>query len=205
MQLRFLYFDLGNVVLRFSHQRAAEQMARVAGVSFERVWQVVFEDGLEWQLERGNITREEFHARFCDAVGARPDLGALEHAASDIFELNASLVGLVGHLRATGHRLGIFSNTSISHWEHCTRKFHLLNCVFDVYALSFQLRAMKPEAAAYARAAELAGVPAEGIFFTDDRADNVAAALAAGWDAVLYESVSQLNAELRRRGVVLNY
>ena len=32
------------------------------------------------------------------------------------------------------------------------------------------------------------------------RKENVAGAIAAGWDAVLYESVSQLNDELRRRG-----
>ena len=57
----------------------------------------------------------------------------------------------------------------------------------------------------YAAAAKLAGVAPERIFFADDRLENVAAALAAGWDAVLFESVSQLNAALRDRGVVINY
>ena len=48
-------------------------------------------------------------------------------------------------------------------------------------------------------------VPANQVFFTDDRPENIAAAIAAGWDAVLYESVSQLNEALRTRGVLINY
>jgi glucose-1-phosphatase len=206
MEPRFVYFDLGNVLLRFSHERAAEQMARAAGVSSERAWQVLFnEGGLEWAYERGNLTREQFYARFCEAVGSRPASDALEHAASDIFELNVPIVALVGHLYATGHSLGIFSNTSPSHWEFCVRRFAILASMFRVQALSFRLHALKPEPAAYAAAARLAGRPPQEIFFTDDRADNVAAARAAGWDAVLFESAGQLHAELRGRGLRFNY
>jgi len=76
--------------------------------------------------------------------------------------------------------------------------------MFPVHALSYRLRAMKPEPAAYAGAARLAGVQPKQIFFTDDRPDNVAAARAAGWDAVQFESACQLNEELRQRGVALN-
>jgi HAD superfamily hydrolase (TIGR01509 family) len=64
---------------------------------------------------------------------------------------------------------------------------------------------MKPDPKFYSAAAELASVPPEHILFTDDRPENVAAASAAGWDAVQYESVSQLNDALRNRGVVINY
>ena len=64
---------------------------------------------------------------------------------------------------------------------------------------------MKPEPKIYAESARLAGVRPEEIFFTDDRADNVAGAREAGWDAVLFESAGQLSGELRRRGVMTNY
>jgi FMN phosphatase YigB (HAD superfamily) len=202
---QFVYFDMGNVLLRFSHARAAEQMARVAGVASQRIWQVVFKDGLEEAYERGDLTREEFYTRFCDAIGARPDLEALERAGSDIFELNVPIVALLGHLFATGFRLGVFSNTSASHWQFCTGKFAILSSVFCVHALSYRLRVMKPEPAAYAAAAILANTPPGRIFFTDDREANVAAARAAGWDAVRFESVVQLHEQLRQRGLAMNY
>jgi HAD superfamily hydrolase (TIGR01509 family) len=77
--------------------------------------------------------------------------------------------------------------------------------VFDVYALSFAIRAMKPDAKIYTESARLAGASPGDIFFTDDRADNVAGAKEAGWDAVVFESAEQLNAALRHRGVITNY
>jgi HAD superfamily hydrolase (TIGR01549 family) len=101
--------------------------------------------------------------------------------------------------------LGVLSNTCQSHWEHCRRKFCILRESFSVYALSYEIHEMKPDAAIFQAAAELAGVAPEQIFFTDDMAGHVAGARAAGVDAVQYVSTPQLAAELRSRGVRVNY
>jgi len=205
MPPQFLYFDMGNVLLRFSHEREAEQMAAVTGVPMKLVWKVLFEDGLHWDFERGDMTGEQFYTRFCERVGAAADLEALDRAANDIFELHVPIVALLGQLAHAGCRLGILSNTSATHWKHCTRRFAMLNWLFPVHALSFELRAIKPQPEVFVQAARLAGVPPAGIFFTDDRPEHVAAARAAGWDAVVFESVTQVNEALRQRGVVSNY
>ena len=63
---------------------------------------------------------------------------------------------------------------------------------------------MKPDAHIYAVAEEAAGVHADGIYFTDDRAENVAAARAAGWQAELFTDVLQLAETLEERGVTFN-
>jgi putative hydrolase of the HAD superfamily len=206
MQPQFLYFDMGNVLLWFSHERMAEQMAAVSGTTAPTAWKILFEDGLHWAYERGEFARQEFYERFCRAAGVKlVDIDRLDAAGSDIFEVNALLVGLAGRLAGAGYRLGILSNTTESHWGHCKRRFGSLETVFSVYALSYRLGAMKPSPAIYEVAAKLAGAPTSRIFFTDDRMDNVEAALSAGMDAVLYESVSQLNEALRQRGVKTNF
>jgi putative hydrolase of the HAD superfamily len=205
MPPQFFYFDMGNVLLRFSHERMAEQMGRVAGIATERVWKLLFEDGLEWAFERGDFAHDAFFDRFCELTGTSPPRAELEHAANDIFEQNVPMVGLVGRLNAAGYPLGVLSNTSAAHWGHCVRRFGILSSMFSVHALSYELRAIKPDPAAFQRAAKLAGLPAERIFFTDDRAENIAAAKTVGYDAVLYESVTQLNSDLRSRGLVFNY
>jgi glucose-1-phosphatase len=205
MEPRFLYFDMGNVLLRFSHERMAKQMARVAGIDFRRAWQTLFEDGLHWAYERGEFTREQFYSRFCESAGRWPQMEALDAAGNDIFELNAPLVGLVGRLVSAGYRLGVCSNTTASHWTYCTSRFGSLTSMFAVHALSYRFGAIKPAPLFYASAAELAAVDPQHIFFTDDRADNVAAATAAGWHAVLFESACQINEALRSRGIVINY
>jgi len=204
MKPQFLYFDLGNVLLPFSHERMAEQMARVAGVQAQRTWQILFDDGLHWDYERGDLTEEQFYARFGELCGASPDPVPLDQAANDIFELNVPLVGLVGNLAAAGCPLGILSNTTPSHWRYCTTRFGAL-ALFEVHALSFRLRAMKPDRQIFAAAAKLANTSPDCIFFTDDRPEHVAAARAAGWEAIVYESASQVNEHLRQRGIVINY
>jgi len=74
-----------------------------------------------------------------------------------------------------------------------------------VHALRYPVQAAKPEAAMFLRAAELAGVAPDKIFFTDDLAGHIAGAKAVGFDAVQYTSTPELAAELRRRGVRFNY
>ena len=54
MPPQFFYFDMGNVLLGFSHERMAEQMARVAKIDARRDWTILFEDGLHWAYERGS-------------------------------------------------------------------------------------------------------------------------------------------------------
>lgn len=200
----FFYFDLGNVLLLFDHAIACRQMAAVAGVTAERVREVVFDSDLEWRYERGDVTSREFYDIFCDATGTRPDYAALQYAGSAIFELNHEIVPIVSGLKAARARLGILSNTCESHWQYATDgRYELFNSMFDLFALSFEIGAMKPEPAIYAAAAELAGVPPHAIFFVDDRPENVAGAREAGFDAVLYTSVSGLADELRKRQILL--
>jgi FMN phosphatase YigB (HAD superfamily) len=205
MRPGFVYLDMGNVLLRFSHQRMAEQMAAVCDRPVEEIRKLLFDNGLLWAFERGELGQDEFFAHFCRAMDVNPSPGVLAQAASDIFELCVPMVGLVGKLYAAGLPLGLFSNTSPWHWQYCLERFGTLRTMFGVHALSFDLGAMKPEPAAFERAARLAQVPPEAIFFTDDRPDNVAAARQAGWDAVLFQSPTALHEALRQRGILLSY
>lgn len=71
--------------------------------------------------------------------------------------------------------------------------------------MSYELKAMKPQAAIFQAAARLADVQPDEIFFCDDIAGHVAGARAVGIDAVQYTSTPELVAELRKRGIRFNY
>ena len=205
MPIRFLYFDLGNVLLNFSHRRACEQMGAAAGVSADKVWEVVFESRLEHRFESGEINDQQFYDEFCSGVGAKPNYDALLHAGSDIFAVNAPIIPLVAQLRAGGHRLGILSNTCGPHWAYCERRGYGLRKLFDVYALSYEIGACKPDAKIFNAAAKLAGVDPSEIFFTDDISSHVTAAETAGWHAARFTTVPALARELRQRDIRCNY
>ena len=206
----FLYFDLGNVLLYFSHERACRQMAAVAstperGLTPTDVRRVVFESGLEDLYEAGELTTAEFYVQFCRQTATRPDLDALARAASDIFWPNDSLLAVIAELRQGGHRLGLLSNTNEIHWEFVSDgRYDHLPDAFDVLALSYRMGTMKPRREIFERAAVLASVAPGEIFYTDDRPEHVAAAREVGYDAVQYTDTPALVAELRRRGIAIN-
>ena len=139
------------------------------------------------------------------ASGTRPGCDELRHAANDIFKLNGTLLPVVTRLQQSRYRLGILSNTCENHWEYCRQRFRIVGEGFDVHALSFRIGAMKPDAAIFERAAELAGVAPDEVFYVDDIPQHVAAAREVGFDAVQYTSTPALVAELRRRGLRFNY
>lgn len=201
--LRFFYFDLGKVLLDFDVAVMCRQMADVAGISPQRVQQVVFDEHLQRQYELGQISDQQFYEAFCRQTGARPAYEALSLAASDIFQLKPDVAPVVRQLRAAGHRLGILSNTCASHWELCRQRFPILTEAFDVFALSYQVGAMKPDPAFFLAAAQRAGMAPQEIFFTDDIAVHVAGARAVGFDAVQFSCAEQLAAELRARGIAI--
>ena len=202
---KFIYLDLGKVLVDFDVQLMCRQMAEAAGITPERVHQVVFGSDLQRRYELGRISSQDFYEEFCQATGTRPDYHRLAWAASAIFELSVAMTPIVTHLALCGHRLGILSNTCQQHWEYCTGRFKMLNELFTVHALSYQMHACKPQPEAYQRAAELAGCRPQEIFFTDDTPTHVAAAQCAGFDAVVFTGPRQLAAELRRRGIELGY
>ena len=204
-QPKFIYLDLGKVLVDFDVEVMCRQMADVAGVTPQKVYEVVFDGGLQRRYELGQLSSREFYEEFCRAAGTWPDYDKLCWAGSAIFELRAEMIPIVAQLTLCGHRLGVLSNTCEQHWRYCTSRFRMLTELFPVHALSYRMHACKPQPEAYHRAAELAGWPPQEIFFTDDTPTHVAAAQAAGFDAVLFTGARQLAAELRRRGLVLSY
>lgn len=203
---RFFYFDLGNVLLNFDHRRACRQVAEAAGISPDVVWNALFESGLEMDYEAGKVTSREMYDRFCQQTGARLEFERLAHAASDIFEINTGAMAILGQLLAAECRLGLLSNTNEIHWDFVGRgRYGLIPDAFEVLALSFRIKAIKPEPRIFQAAAGLAGVRPDEIFYVDDMPGHVAAARATGIDAVQYTTPSALAADLRARGVAFNY
>jgi len=200
--LRFFYFDLGNVLLKFDHNDACHQIADVTGIPVGQVREIIFDAPLQSAYERGDLSTGEFYEIFCERSGTRPDSTDLFRAASDIFDLDEQVASIIAGLREAGGRVGVLSNTCDAHWRFLAEeRFPILNTLFEVAALSFQLRTAKPEPAIYHAAAELAEVAPEEIFFVDDRSENVAGALEVGLDAVQFTSPPGLLAELVNRGV----
>jgi putative hydrolase of the HAD superfamily len=200
----FFYFDMGNVLLSFDYDVAAEKMSQVCGVPPAKCREIGYGVELLTAFETGHISREQFHARFSELTGSNSDCDALLAARCDMFHIMVPTIRILTQLKGVRRRTGLLSNTSIDHFEFCYDRFGAIRHLFDVYVVSYEARSMKPDREIYEVAIEKAGVPAEKIFYTDDREENVVAAKKLGIDAVLFTDANQLLHDLRLRNVALN-
>ncbi|HEY4761668.1 MAG TPA: HAD family phosphatase [Thermoguttaceae bacterium] len=202
---KFLYFDLGKVLVDFSVEQMLRQLADVSGVNPECVREILYNDGLMRRYESGQISSQEFYETYCAKIGSQLTYDRLCYAGSTIFSLNLPLLPIVTQLRQAGYRMGILSNTCECHWQYCFKHYSIVAECFHVYALSYRIGALKPDVIIYQAAAELAGCRPEDIFFIDDIPGHVEGAKSIGIDAILYTSAKDTAAALRRRGLCFNY
>ena len=211
MPPKVLYFDLGKVLLEFSHEQMCAQMAEVSESTPDVVWKALFgnEDcrAAQIQYETGHLTTDEFFDHFCRATGTSPDRKRLADAVCDIFSPIEPMWDLARSLAAAGNRLAILSNTNQLQWDFIADgRFPILAVgqpvsAFDWAILSYEVGSMKPDRAIYDAAIQRAGVAADEVFFTDDRLENVEGARAVGIDAVQFVDCKGLISQLRERGV----
>ena len=194
---------MGNVLLYFSHDRMCRNAAVVSGASEERVREVLLSSGLQWRLERGEISEVEFHEGFQRQVQVTVDFDALRHAVGDIFRLNHSIVPLLAELKQLELRLVLLSNTSITHLEFIQDNFDVLKS-FDALTTSCEAGVLKPESKIYEDALSKANCEPNECFYTDDIEEYVLAARSFAINAEVYSDTTKTRTALQALGVAVS-
>ncbi len=197
MYERFVFFDLGNVLVNFDHEIAVRQLAELTNRSPDVVRQVVFRSGLQDRYETGLISCEQFAGIVLEQLQTQRSHQDILEAISAIFEPNEAIEKVLRWLTSAGVPLGILSNTCKAHWDWLRHhNWPVLDGWFRHQVLSFEVNSMKPDDGIYACCEQLAGCNEPHIFFMDDRVENVAAAVRRGWTARQFRHVDELTTQL---------
>lgn len=94
-------------------------------------------------------------------------------------------VRLLRALRRAGHPVFALSNFGAETLVMAQREYPFLE-EFDQRFISAQIGAIKPDPGIYERVEAECGVPPASLLFTDDRAENIAAANVRGWQTHLF-------------------
>ena len=201
----FLYFDLGNVLVHFDPNLAGRNVGQLLGCDAAKVFAEMYGSGLEVRYERGEIDDQQFAEELCRALGAACDTESVLEAMAAMFLPHTAMEPIIQQLSRLNVPLGILSNTCRAHWQWVQKQnWAVSSGWFQQAVLSYEVGQMKPEAEIYEIAGRIAGVPAADIFFTDDRLENVQAAKAAGWHAVLFVDPPRLVADLVSFGLAID-
>lgn len=200
MAIKTCFFDMGNVLVYFSHQLMCENVAQVCDCSAEQAKDLLMASGLQNDIECGRITEAEFHAAFERHFDRAIDFEDLKLAAADIFRLNDSIVPLLDELKARGMRLVLLSNTSITHLEFIQSRFDVLSR-FDAFTTSYEAGAQKPDDPIYLDALAKAGCQPAECFYTDDIEAYILKARSFGIHAEIYTETTNTRSALRKLGV----
>jgi glucose-1-phosphatase len=192
-QSRFVYFDLGNVLALFDHRIAARNLAEACGRSFDEVMNKLFVTDLQQRYETGLVTSQQYVAEINSTFDCQLSQECVLDAISDMFQPNKPIVEALDLVRQASIPIGILSNTCEAHWNWLMQEnWPMLHGWYKHIVLSYEVRSMKPDAGIYVECERVCGCSGSRIFFTDDRADNIAAAASRGWATHQYREISDL-------------
>ena len=194
-----IVFDLGKVLVDFDYTMAARRIAARSTRPPENLHSFLSSSPALVQYETGLLTRREFFDQVRDATGFLGEIDEFGQFFADIFTEIPPMITLHAELRRRGFKTYIFSNTNDLAVEHIRRSFPFFQ-QFDGYILSYEIKAMKPDAPIYAALEQMSGRRGADIIYLDDRQENIAAGATHGWRTALHESPERSQAALKSLG-----
>lgn len=193
-----IFFDIGNVLLFFSHEKMCTELARLTGRNVDEVIDLFFRKKIFSTLfEEGKISEEELLSYL--QTKQKIDMQALMHAVTDIFVPNEAIFPLIQKLKKQDKQLVIISNTCPPHYKYAYANYPIFK-LFDDAVLSYEENIRKPDHRIFHKALERAKAKPEDCFFIDDLTENVAAAKECGIYSHLYKELTPLTKELEEKG-----
>lgn len=192
--------DIGNVLIDWQPEAFFDR--RMPAEARARMFEEADLQGMNLQVDRGAdlhatvMATAERHPRWAPMIRLWHDCW-LEMASPAITES----VQVMMALRRRDVPVFALSNFGISPFEMARRAYPFLDA-FDRRWISGHLGLVKPEPEIYARLEAQSGVAPERLLFTDDRADNIAAAQARGWQTHLFTTPRNLAARLHAAGLL---
>lgn len=202
---RLVVFDLGGVVVRIC--RTWDEACAAAGISVRPRLDPSAHGHLLAPAvrahQRGDIACDRYAAQLAGILGG---IGAEDvRRVHDAWILGdyPGIAGAIDRIHAAGLDTACLSNTNASHWD----RLHASDAFLRIRRrhASHLLRLVKPDAEIYRAFERGTGAAPADILFFDDLPENVDAARACGWNAVLVDhagdTAAQVIAALHAAGV----
>lgn len=194
-----IVFDIGNVLLRFSKERAGKNFDRIEPGAGPVLVRALWETRLGLDLEKGQVTGPEFFRRAARTAGVGMGYEAFCAAFRDIFTPIPENLRLLVRLSKT-HPTALLSNTSGIHWRYLLRTYPALQAARWPLA-SHLLKCMKPNPLIFKLLSKKTGFDFKDMVYVDDRPEFVRVAKRLGINALCFTGRTPLKTLFTKAGV----
>jgi glucose-1-phosphatase len=200
VKIQAILFDMGKVLIDFNFDTGIQALHSACSISRSRLEEVLWDEHCIRRYERGEISTSELHTYLCETADLKMDLEGFCRTWSSVFlpDLILSEELLVALKRR--YPLILVSNTNEAHIDFVRANYRLLD-YFTHHVLSYEVGSLKPDREIFEHAIAVSGHPADALFFTDDREENILAATELGIHAHQFKTQPQLVKALQQAGV----
>jgi putative hydrolase of the HAD superfamily len=197
-RINTIIFDFGYVLSLPPQTSDYQRLAGLAGIDgmpFEEIYW-----GQRADYDRGIIDGPAYWRRIAETAGREFTPAQIDSLiAADIaiwMRANPVMMEWVRALKSHGLKIVVLSNMPIEISRYM-RQYAPWFRGFDYVCFSAEVQLAKPEAAIFHACLKVVRSRPEECLFIDDRAENVEAARALGMQALKFESVQELAAEVQ--------
>jgi putative hydrolase of the HAD superfamily len=188
-QPKFIYFDIGGVLLEYEH--ALKKIAEANGITtddFQTIY-IQYED----QAERGEITLDDLWKVYKKTLSLKEenDFNFLEYWTDQLLPIEENHDTLNELIQS--HRVGIISNIYTDVFMKVIQKKKIPDVPYATIIQSCEVKLRKPEEKIYQLAQHTAGVSPTDIIYIDDKKDFVDFARTLGWNGIWYDKGNRVN------------
>jgi glucose-1-phosphatase len=199
---KIVIFDLGGVILKFTHMTICEKLANISNHLPEEVFNIIFLSGIEKDYDEGKITSKDFIENISKKLKISISPKRFRAIWADIFSDNEPVYDVIRKLKKKNYIIYMLSNTNRMHFGLVKRKFRIVDN-FDKFILSYKIGERKPAPAMFMEAIKISGKEPGNLIFIDDREENIEGAKALGIKTILYHPKLDLPEELKKYGIIL--
>ena len=197
--IALITFDLGNVLVRVDHMEFCRRLAVITQSTAEKVFDYVFNSGLEPGYDTGKMTSQEFYRQILAQFKVSLEFDRFARWWNSLFSPMPEMEEVVIRL-AQDYPLYLMSNTNALHFEYIQDNYPIMK-QFSHFVLSYQVGSRKPEHGIYEHLLQQAEMAPERILFIDDKLPFVAAAREHGIQAWQFTSCEALKWQLMAHGL----
>lgn len=197
--VKAVFFDIGNVLLRFSSREVLKTIAWEVRGCPVKLAKYLWHSDIGERIERGEVGGEELYRLFQKELGYKGTPAQFRLLWCDHFTLDRGSYAL---LKRTAKSLPTYllSNTNEMHIDFIRERYEFPSVVRGAI-LSHELGLRKPDPAIYRAALKLSGTKPEETVFVDDLKPNVDSAKKLGMIAIRFKGAEDLRRRFETLGI----